>query len=160
MGISVHPNGRRASAVLSWLQSDGSIGLRVEADVIGDPIDLSKLAADLIPRAQAAGVQQVAFDSWTDQHLARHFENTEAIIGPTFANASERFVRATETGGLHWQHADAISEQLPYVSRKQTTGTAWIAEATDPHRPVTAVLAAIRAVWMASNPQVLVPRIY
>jgi len=160
MGVSVHPNGRRASAALSWLQSDGSVAVRVEADVIGDPIDLQKLAADLIPRAREAGVQVVAFDSWTDQHLARHFENTEAIIGSTFANASERFVRAIETGGLHWQHADAISEQLPYVSRKQTTGTAWIAEATDPHRPVTAVLAAIRAVWMASNPQVLVPRIY
>ena len=160
MGVSVHPNGRRASAALSWLQSDGSVAVRVEADVIGDPIDLQKLAADLIPRAREAGVQVVAFDSWTDQHLARHFESTEAIIGSTFANASERFVRAIETGGLHWQHADAISEQLPYVSRKQTTGTAWIAEATDPHRPVTAVLAAIRAVWMASNPQVLKPRIY
>jgi hypothetical protein len=105
-------------------------------------------------------VVQVGFDSWTDQHLARHFENTEAIIGPTFANASERFVRMIETGALHWEHADAISEQLPYVSRKTGTGTAWAAEGTDKNRPVTAVMAAIRAVWLAANPQVLTPAIY
>lgn len=160
MGISVHPSGRRASAVLSWAQSDGSIGVSVLADVTGDPIDLNRLAADLIPRARDAGVTAVGFDSWTDQHLARHFENTEAIIGPAFANASERFVRSVETGALHWQQADAISEQLPYVSRKSTTGTAWAAEPTDKQRPVTAVLAAIRAVWLASNPQVLTPAIF
>jgi hypothetical protein len=160
MGISVHPNGRRASAVISWAQSDGSIGMRVEADVTGDPIDLDRLAADLMPRAQAAGIQIVGFDSWTDQHLARYFPQAEAIVGPTFANASERFVRLLETGGLHWQAADAISDQLPYASRKSTQGTAWVAEASDSSRPITAVLAGIRAVWLASNPQTLTPNIY
>ena len=160
MGVSVHPNGRRASAVISWAQSDGSIGLRVEADVTGDPIDLNRLAADLLPRAQELGVQSVGFDSWTDQHLARHFPSSEAIVGPTFANASERFVRALETGALRWQHSDAISEQLPYASRKDSTGSSFSAVATDPNRPITAVLAAIRAHWLAANPQVLTPRVY
>jgi hypothetical protein len=160
MGVSVHPNGRRASAVSAWAQGDGSIALRVEADVRGEPIDLTRLAADLLKRADALGIQTVGYDSWTDQHLARHFAGAEAIIGPTFANASERFVRAIETGALHWETADAISEQLPYVSRKSTTGTAWAAEPTDKARPVTAVLAAIRAVWLASNPQVLTPRVF
>lgn len=160
LGISVHPNGRQASAVLSWAQSDGSIGMRVEANVTGDPIDMNRLAADLIPRAREAGVQAVGFDSWTDQHLARHFTEPENINGQAFANASERFVRALETGALHWEWADAISDQLPYVSRKQLQGSAWMADATDPNRPVTAVLAAIRSVWLASNPQVLKPAIY
>ncbi len=160
LGISVHPNGRRASAVLSWAQSDGSVGMRVEADVTGDPIDLDRLGSDLMQRAQAAGVRMVGFDSWTDKHLARYFPESEAIIGPTFANASERFVRSLETGALRWSSADAISDQLPYASRKQTQGSAWIAEATDPNRPITAVLAAIRSVWLASNPQTLTPAVY
>jgi hypothetical protein len=160
MGVSVHPGGRRASAVISWPQGAGSIGVSVIADVTGDPIDLNRLAADLVPMARDLGVTQVGFDSWTDQHLARHFQNAEAIIGPAFANASERFVRNVETGALHWDRADAISEQLPYASRKQTTGTAWAAHPTDPNRPITAVLAAIRAAWLAANPQVLTPAIY
>lgn len=160
LGVSVHPNGRRASAALSWAQSDGSIGVRLEADVTGDPIDLTRLAADLSERARSLGVTAVGFDNWTDQHLARHFAEAESINGQAFANASERFVRAIETGQLHWQHADAISEQLPYVSRKATQGNSFMAEPTDPNRPVTAVLAAIRAVWLASNPRVLQPAIY
>ena len=164
MGVSVHPSGRQASAVISWPQSDGSIGMRVEANVTGDPIDLNKLAADLLPRAKAAGVRTVGYDGWTDQHLARHFDEkvyaVENIHGQEFANASERFVRALENGSLHWEYADSISDQLPYVSRKQTTGSAWIADPTDTLRPVTAVMAAIRAVWLASNPRVRKPAIY
>jgi len=164
MGISVHPNGTQASAVISWPQSDGSIGMRVEANVTGDPIDLNKLAADLLPRAKGLGVRAVGYDGWTDQHLARHFDDkvyaVENIHGQEFANASERFVRALENGSLHWEYADSISDQLPYVSRKQTTGSAWIADPTDHLRPVTAVMAAIRAVWLASNPRVSKPAIY
>ena len=160
LGISVHPSGRRASAVLAWLQDDGSIGMRVEADVRGDPINVTAFGADLVTRVNPLGISAVGFDTATDQHLARHFIDAQPIIGKTFSNASERFVRDLETGALRWQHADAISEQLPHTARKDDSGSAWYAQGTDTNRPVTAVLAAIRAVWLAGNPQVLTPRVF
>lgn len=159
MGISVDPSGRRASAVMAWLQSDGTIGLQVTADVTGEPINLTALAVDLVEQARAVGVSVVGFDPWTDQHLARHFPVQEGINGQEYANASERFVSVVETGGLRWQWADAISEDLPHTSRRQTTGKAYMAEAAGA-RSVTAALAAVRAVWLASNPRVQVPSIY
>jgi hypothetical protein len=159
MGISVDPSGRRASAVMAWAQSDGTIGLQVTADVTGEPINLTALAVDLVEQAKAAGVQVVGFDPWTDQHLARHFPITEGINGQEYANASERFVSAVETQGIRWQYADAVSDDLPNTSRRITTGRAFMAEAAGT-RSVTAALAAIRAVWLASNPRVQVPSIY
>ncbi len=159
LGVKVEPNGRRASAVLAWRQSDGSIAMRVEADVTGDPIDIDAFALDLEPRARRAGVRTVAFDPWTDKHLADHFSDAQAINGQDFANASERFVRALENGALHWQHADAIAAELRYASRKQTTGSAFMAEPA-PGQTITTVLAAIRAVWLASNPKAVTPSIY
>ena len=157
MGVSVDPSGKRASAALAWKQSDGSIGLLVSAEVTGNPINVIDLAVDLTAQAQTAGVQVVAYDPWTDEHLARHFPNTEKINGSEFANASERFVRAVETQGLRWQQADSISADLPYVARKAASGHTWMADRADPDRSITAALAAIRAVWMASNPQVQIP---
>lgn len=160
MGISVDPSGKRASAALAWMQSDGSIGLMISAEVTGNPINIVDLAVDLNEQHLKQAVTVVGFDPWTDQHLARHFPITESINGQEFANASERFVRAIETQGLKWQTADSISSDLPYTARKQTTGTAWTADRADESRPITAVLAAIRAVWLASNPQVQVPSVY
>jgi hypothetical protein len=161
LGISVDPAGKRASAVLAWPQSDGTIGMMVSADVTGDPVDTTRLAADLEPIARAAGVHEnVAYDPWTDKHLARHFTGAKPIQGQDFANASERFVRALETGQLRWSDADALSNDLPYAARKPTQGTAWTADRSNPERPITAVLAAIRAVWLASNPQVQKPQVY
>jgi len=160
MGISVDPSGRRASAALAWKQSDGSIGLSVSAEVTGNPINMVDFAVDLTAQAAEASVRVVGFDPWTDQHLARHFPVTEGINGQEFANASERFVRAVETQALRWQQADSISADLPYVARKSTTGNAWMADRADKDRSMTAALAAIRAVWLASNPQVQVPSVY
>jgi len=160
MGISVDPQGKRASAAMAWKQSDGSIGLLVSAEVTGNPINVVELAVDLLDQAMTAGVQMVGFDPWTDAHLARHFPLTEAINGQEFANASERFVSAIETKAIRWQQADSISADLPYVARKVTTGRSYMADRADPDRPITAVLAAIRAVWLASNPQLQAPAVY
>lgn len=159
LGVKVEPNGRRASAVLAWRQTDGSIGMRVEADVTGEPIDLDRFALDLEPRARRLGVRTIAYDPWTDKHLADHFGDAQPINGQDFANASERFVRALETGALHWQYADAIAAELRYASRKPTVGTAFMAEPA-PGQTITTVLAAIRAVWLASNPKAVTPAIY
>ena len=152
MGVSVHPSGKQAHAVLAWQQSDGSIAVEVTGTALGNPINTTDFAVDLLERVEEAGVTMVAFDPWTDKHLARHFPAIQPIQGAEFANASERFVRAVETGAIRWQHADAISAELPYTSRRATTGISFMAEADRPERPITAVLAAIRAVWLASAP--------
>ena len=158
LGIGVSPDGSRASAALSWAQGDGSIGLTVLAEVTGDPIDVDRLAVDLQKRAQ--GAHTVAYDPATDQHLARHWDKAEPISGQTFANASERFVRMVETGQLHHWGAEAVGSDLPYVSRKPTTGQGFMADRADARKPITAALAAIRAVWLAATPNQGVPTVY
>jgi hypothetical protein len=152
MGINVDPSGTRVSVAYAWSQSDGSIGLTVR-DFTGSPVDLTALAVDLqdVNRQLHAGA--VGFDPWTDQHLARHFPSARAINGSEFANASERFVRAVESGMLRWEQAEPVSNDLPYTARKPTTGTAFIAQRADEHRSISGVLAAIRAVWIASAPK-------
>jgi hypothetical protein len=160
MGIGVSPDGSRASACLSWAQGDGSIGLSVLADVTGQPIDLDRFAEALKPLALKAGVQAVTYDPHTDKHLARYWPDAKPITGQDFANASERFVRAVETGQLRYQSAEAVTNDLLYVSRKATTGSSFIADRADPRRPITAALAAIRAVWPAAAPYQGPPTIY
>jgi hypothetical protein len=152
LGVSVDPSGKRASAVMAWPQSDGTVGIMEVADVTGDPIDLTALAVVLEERLlQYTGVE-VAYDPWTDQHLARHFPTSKAITGQELANATERFVRQIETGQLRWQVADAVAADLPWASRKVTVGQAFVPERSQSNRSITAVLAAIRAVWLASAP--------
>ena len=152
LGIGVSPDGSRASAALSWAQGDGSIALMSLADVTGDPVDLDRFGKDLRDRALEAGVQGVAFDPWTDQHLARFFPEAKALQGAAFANASEQFVRSVETGQLHWEWADKITEDLPFTARKATSANSFVADRADPQRPITGALAAIRAVWLAGEP--------
>jgi hypothetical protein len=152
MGISVSPDGSRASAALSWAQGDGSIGLMSLADVTGEPVDLDAFGLELRDAALQAGVEGVAFDPWTDQHLARFFPEAKPLTGSAFANASEQFVRSIETGQLQWEWADRISEDMPYTARKPVSASAFIADRADAHRPITGVLSAIRAVWLAGEP--------
>src|SRR4030095_844095 len=126
----------------------------------GDPLNVDRLGLDLQPLAAEAGVEGVAFDPWTDQHLPRHFPETHPIEGAEYANASERFVGAVETGQLVWEMADAVSADLPHSARKATSGKAFVAERAKPERPITAVLAAVRAVWLASEPRTDDPFIF
>ena len=152
MGVNVDPSGTRVSVAYAWSQSDGSIGLTVR-DFTGSPVDLTALAVDLQDVNRQLHANVVGFDPWTDQHLARHFPGAKAVNGSEFANASERFVRAVESGMLRWQQADPVSADLPYTARKPTTGTAFMAVRADEHRSISGVLAAIRAVWIASAPK-------
>jgi len=152
LGISVDPSGKRASAVMAWPQADGTVGIMELADVTGDPINLTAFAAALQEKMDAQQVSLIGFDPWTDQHLARHFPQSKAITGQELANATERFVRSVETGQLRWQVADAVAADLPWSSRKVTVGQAFIPERSQSNRSITAVLAAIRAVWLASAP--------
>ncbi len=151
MGVSVSSDGKRASVAYAWRQSDGKLGLIVR-DFSGSPIDAAALATDLEEQARKDQVQLVGFDPWTDQDLARYFQKAKAINGQEYANASERFVRAVETGELVWQHAQPVSDDRPYTARKYTGSTAWIIEPARADRSITGFLAAIRAVWLASAP--------
>jgi hypothetical protein len=152
MGIGVSPDGSRASAALSWAQGDGSIGLMSLADVTGAPIDVDAFGLELREAALEAGVEAVAYDPWTDQHLARFFPEAKPLTGTGFANATEKFVRSVETGQLQWDWADRISEDMPYTARKAVSASAFIADRADAKRPITGALAAIRAVWLAGEP--------
>jgi len=158
LGVNVDAQGKRASAALAWMQADGKVAVTVIGDVSGDPVDVTRFGVELQEKATDLGWDQVAFDPWTDQYLARHFANVQGIQGSEFANASERFVRLVETGGLVSQWADAISDQLPHASRRDTSSDSWMADKGE--QPITAVLAAIRAVWLAANPRLSVGEIY
>lgn len=152
LGLSVDPSGQRASAVLAWPQIDGSVAVTVVADVTGTPVDVDQLGYLLQEKTGSMGLSGIAFDPWTDKALARFWPDAKSINGQEFANASQRFVRLIETGALHWQTADAISEDLPFAARKTTAGNAFIAERASSSRSITALLAAVRAVWIASAP--------
>lgn len=159
LAISMDPSGRRASAAIAWQQGDGTIGLRVIADVTGDPIDTDRLGPDLRQAAVKLGALKIAFDPWTDKELARHLKIAKPITGQEFANASENFVRVIESGRLRWDDADAVSYDLAWTARKAHETGAWSAVRARDDRPITASLAAIRAVWLASGPKPSVPRV-
>jgi len=159
MGISLDPSGKRASAVLAWRQTDGTIGCWVAADVTGDPIDTEAFGKDLLATARKVGVVRVAFDPWTDADLARYFRTAKPLIGREYAAASEKFVRVIEEGRLHWDDADPISYDLAWTSRKPHESGAWIAVKAREDRPITAALAAIRAIWLASEEKSAAPKV-
>jgi len=160
LGLSVDPSGSRASAVIAWPGEGGIVELQVLAHVSGNPIDLDAFGRALVDKAKSVGVTEVAFDPWTDQQLARHFDEAKGLQGAEFANASERFVRATEGGWLRHGGSEQISDDLAFTVRKvREDGTFMAVKAIEEH-PITAALAAVRAVWLASSPKDKRPRVY
>lgn len=161
MAMSMDPSGTRAAAAIAWQQSDGSIGLRLLADVEGSPmIDTDRFATDLKLEARKVGVVKTGFDDWTDKELARHFPKAKPIGGKDFANASENFARLVESGNVRWDVGDSITEQLNHTAPKRHDVGAWSAVGTRHDKPITSVRAAIRAVWLASGPRISEARIY
>lgn len=157
MAISMSPTGKRGSAVMAWMQTDGTIAVVEMYDVPGDPIDSERLGEDLKKAAGTNRIRNIGFASWTDAELARHLPNAKAIDGKEFANASEHFARLVGQGRLRWETAPHITDDLNWTARKPHDSGAWIAVPSS-ERPVTAVLAAIRAVWLASAPKIT-PRV-
>lgn len=162
MGVSMDASGRRASAVTASQQSDGTIGLRVIADVTGEPIDVDALGAPMRELAIRLGVPTVGFDPLTDTALARHFKDSKGIAGQDFANACATFVRLLDGGKLHWENADQITDDLSWAARRPYEGLsgAWKAVKTREDRPVTALFAAIRAVDLASGHKPSAPKVF
>lgn len=161
MGISMDPSGLRASAVVAWQQSDGTIACQVVADVTGDPIDVDTFGDDLHQLALKLGVTVVGFDSLTDSALAKHFKNAKAIVDREYANATARFCIVVGEGRLRWDGPEAITDDLGWVGRRPYEGSsgAYRAVKATEDRPATAVFAAIRAVFLASGPKPAVPKV-
>lgn len=159
LGLNMDPSGTRASGVIAWPQSDGTVAVKVIADVTGEPIDLERFGPELRDLAIKLGVTVVVHDPFSAD-LARYFRDPKAMTGTTYANACERFVRLIESGKLRWADAESIGSDLEYVGRKAFARGNWIAVRTNEERPVTSALAAIYATWVASEPHPAAPRIF
>jgi hypothetical protein len=159
IAFNMDPTGRRASAVMAWQMTDGRIACVELMEAVGDPIDVKALGTDLLELTRQHGAKRVAFASWTDKDLARYVPKAEALDGKEFANASENFARLIMQGRLAWDGATHITDDLTWTARKPHESGAWQAVPATPERSVTAVLAAIRAVWLASAPKPQLPRI-
>lgn len=159
MAVSMDPDGERASAVIAW-QAGDDIAMRVIFDVTGHPIDVDALGADLKKAAARLGVREVAYDPLTDGELAKYFRKTRKVSGSEYANASARFVTIVNAGRLHWADASAVSDDLTFTAKKphDESGSFQAVRAKD-DRPITAALAAIRAVYLASGPKPPSPRV-
>jgi len=136
------------------------VELQILAHVSGSPIDLDAFGSALEEKAREAKVTAVAFDQWTDMALARHLSHAKALQGAEWANASERFVRAVEGGWLRHSSSAEISADLAFTVRKQREDGGFTAVKAIEERPITAALAAVRAVWLASNPADRKPRVF
>jgi hypothetical protein len=159
LAVSMDPSGDRASAVLAWRLDDGAVALQVIADVTGDPIDVDRFGPDLRILAGRLGVREVGFAPWTDAALAREFPNAKPLDGRAWANASGAFSMLVEAGRIRWQDADQVTKDLGWTTRKPHESGAWQAVKARDNRPITAALAAVRAVWLASGPRAAAPKV-
>jgi hypothetical protein len=160
MAFSMSPDGRRASCAVAWLRDDLTVGLRLLYDVTGNPIDTALLGKDLALTASRLGIRSPGFDPLTDKELAKYFKKPIPIAGQLFANASAQFVNLVNSNHIRWADADAVTDDLTWTSRKQDaeTGSYQAVRASD-DRSITASLAAIRAVWLASGPKPASPKV-
>jgi hypothetical protein len=160
MGVAVAPEGTRVSAALAWQMPDGRIGLRSLYEASG-PIPMSRVGVELRDLARAKGARMVGLDPMTDGELGKFFAKTKSITGAAYAAACSEFVNRVTGDGLRWTDCAAVTEDLTWTARKENdeTGVYQAVRAND-DRPVTAVLAAIRAVALATGPRPTSPRIY
>jgi hypothetical protein len=156
IGINLDPMRERASVVIAWQRPDTKVAMRLLFDVTGHPIDTDRLGKDIVTKARELGVRRVAFDGLTDVALADQFKviRKVPIVGQKFANACSSFAERIEGATLVWADSAAVGDDLAFTSRKphEESGT-FVAVRADDDRPITASLAAIRAVWLASAPQ-------
>jgi hypothetical protein len=160
MAVSMSPDGKRATCAIAWLRDDLTVGLRVLINGTGNPIDTALLGKDLKATATRLGIKQIGFDPLTDKELAKYFAKPTPISGGLFANASAQFVNLVNADHIRWNDADAVTDDLTWTSRKPDaeTGSYQAVRAQD-DRSITASLAAIRAVWLASGPKPVTPKV-
>ena len=161
IAVSMDPDGTRASAAVAWLGPDDICYLTLLADVKGAPVDSSALGNQWREASVARRVAKVGFDPLTDAELAKFFKVPKPISGGEFSNATSNFVSRVRSGKLRWSGAEAVGTDLAWTARKENdeTGSYQAVRAND-DRPITAALAAIRAVWLATGLRPATPRIY
>jgi hypothetical protein len=159
VGFNMDPSGKRASAAMAWAMTDGRVALVELEEATGDPIAVERLGQRIKDLALQYRARQIAYASWTDKDLARYVPRANPLDGKEFANASENFARLVAQGRIAWEAADHITDDLTWTARKPHDSGAWTAHPVNAERSITAVLAAIRAVWLASAPRKPVPRI-
>lgn len=152
-GISLDPDGTRASVVMAWRQDDRTIALQEMFDVKVNEDGLDDLGAEAMRTARKMGAGSVGYDDRTDRAFARHFKTrAKSIIGKDFDQATVAFVQAIERNEIRWVEGSHITADLTMTSRKDNdeTGTYHAVKSKD-DVPITAALAAIRAFWLASS---------
>jgi hypothetical protein len=160
MAVSMSPDGRRASCAVAWLRDDLTVGLRLLYNVPGNPIDTGLLGKDLALTASRLGIRQIGYDPLTDAELAKYFKKPEPISGQKFANASAQFVNLVNADHIRHRDCEPVTDDLTWTSRKQDTDTgSYQAVRASDDRSITASLAAIRAVWLASGPKPASPKV-
>lgn len=161
LAVAMDPKGKRASVAIAWREGEG-VSLRLVRNVTGSPIDTDELGKDVKALAQKTGARLVGFDPLTDKELIKYLRKGvgKPIAGQDYANASAQFVNIVNAGKLVWADADPVTDDLTWTSRKPTgeAGSYHAVRAVD-DRPITASLAAIRAVWLASGPVPARPRV-
>jgi hypothetical protein len=154
LAVSLDPDGRRVSIAMAWREED-VIALRLVAHESGDPVDTDTMGETLREFSNRHGAS-VGFDPLTDAQLVKHVRKgrTTPIAGQKYAAASAQFALAVAGQRIRWADADAVTGDLTWTSRKPdgTDGSFHAVRAQDDH-PITASLAAIRAVWLASQPK-------
>jgi hypothetical protein len=163
MAVSMSPDGKRASCAVAWMRDDMTVGLRLLYNVTGNPIDSALWGADVAKTASQFQVKQIGYDSLTDAEVIKYFKPHQKPVkvhGQLFSNASAQFVNLVSATRLKWTDADAVTDDLTWTSRKadHETGTYQAVRAQD-DRSITASLAAIRAVWLASGPKPPTPKV-
>jgi phage terminase large subunit-like protein len=163
MAVSMSPDGKRASCAVAWMRDDLSVGLRLLYNVTGDPIDSALLGADIAKTASSLQIKEVGYDPLTDAEVIKYFKTHQKPVkvhGQLFSNASAQFVNLVNADHIRWKDADAVTDDLTWTSRKQDaeTGSYQAVRAQD-DRSITASLAAIRAVWLASGPKPVAPKV-
>jgi hypothetical protein len=165
LGIATDPKGTRVSVAMAWQEGD-DIALRLLLNVTGSPVDLPALGLELQKLARKNGVRSIGFDPLTDKELAKYFarglpggKKPDPISGQTWANASARFRSIVDASKLRWSDCDPVTDDLTWTASKPNGEGSYHAVRASDERPITASLAAIRAVWLASGPPVPVARV-
>lgn len=151
LGVSMDPEGRRAHVVKAWRQKDDTIALSQVASVTGEPFSVDEFGEQV--RQLARGASGVAYDPLTDQAITRFVKKPkpEPVSGQKFSNASAQFANLVNAGLVRWKDADGVTDDLGWTARKdEGEEGAYQAVRSDDGHPITAALAAIRAVWLAS----------
>ncbi len=158
LGVSLDPDGRRATIAMSWRRPDDRIALTILANIVGDPVDTDAIGA-MLKSLSDKHAAQVAFDPLTDAELVKYVKKgrPQSVSGQKYAAASAQFALMVASQRIVWDNADAVTADLTWTARKAdgSDGSFHAVRAKDDHA-IPASLASIRAVWLSSGP--VVPR--